>query len=98
MRLINKRLIAVIHDASMAGVALFLAILARYGFEKLPPVELIISWLAVFIGIAAAVFKLSGLGRGLWRFASLADLRAIILASIATVFAFVLVMFLATRL
>ncbi|MEP3048363.1 MAG: nucleoside-diphosphate sugar epimerase/dehydratase [Roseibium sp.] len=82
----------------MAGVALFLAILARYGFEKLPPVELIISWLAVFIGIAAAVFKLSGLGRGLWRFASLADLRAIILASIATVFAFVLVMFLATRL
>ncbi|MEP2703922.1 MAG: nucleoside-diphosphate sugar epimerase/dehydratase [Roseibium sp.] len=82
----------------MSGLALFFAIAARYGLENMPPVEMIGSWVALFIGISAIVFKFSGLGRGLWRFASLADLRAIVIASTISIVVFVLCLFLTTRL
>ncbi len=98
MNTINKRLIAVLHDAGMSGLALFLAIVARYGTESFPDVELVASWVALFTLVSAVVFRLMGLGRGLWRFASLADLRAIVMASTATIVLFVICLFVITRL
>lgn len=98
MNFLNKRLIAILHDASMSGFALFLAIAARYGFDNLPPTDRILAWVTIFVAISVVVFKLMGLGRGLWRFASLADLRAIVIASLACVVIFVLSLFVITRL
>lgn len=98
MRFLNKRLVAIVHDAVMSGLALFVAIVARYGIDYLPPAATITSWIAIFVAISAIVFKTMGLGRGLWRFASLADLRAIVLASLASIVIFVLFLFLVTRL
>ncbi|EFO34014.1 putative epimerase/dehydratase WbiI [Roseibium sp. TrichSKD4] len=98
MTLLNKRLIAVLHDALMSGLALALAIAARYGFNNLPPTEKYMGWVGLFVIISLIVFKLSGLGRGLWRFASLADLRAIVIAATATISVFVICLFLISRL
>ncbi|QDG74927.1 nucleoside-diphosphate sugar epimerase/dehydratase [Labrenzia sp. PHM005] len=98
MKFLNKRLIAIIHDAFMSGLALFMAIVARYGIDYLPPSQTIAAWIAIFVVISAIVFKFMGLGRGLWRFASLADLRAIVIASLASIVIFVLCLFLVTRL
>lgn len=98
MTLLNKRLIAVLHDALMSGLALALAIAARYGFNNLPPTEKYMGWVGLFVLISLIVFKLSGLGRGLWRFASLADLRAIVIATTATIVVFVICLFLISRL
>ena len=95
---INKRSIAIVHDAAMSGLSLFLAIVARYGIEDLPSAEKISIWVVVFSVISAIVFKISGLGRGLWRFASLADLRAIVLASTIAVLVFLIMFFMTTRL
>ena len=98
MTVINKRLIAIVHDACMSGFALWLAIITRYGFDDMPPSDTVLSWVAIFVCISAIVFKVLGLGRGLWRFASLADLRAIFIATSATVLIFLVVLFLITRL
>ena len=98
MNTINKRLIAVVHDAGMSGLALFLAIVARYGTKSFPDTELVASWVALFVLVSAIVFRLMGLGRGLWRFASLADLRAIVMASTAAILLFIICLFAIIRL
>ncbi|WP_395173092.1 polysaccharide biosynthesis protein [Roseibium alexandrii] len=98
MNFLNKRLIAILHDAFMSGLALFAALVARYGIDHLPPAPTVAAWIAIFVAISAIVFKFMGLGRGLWRFASLADLRAIVVASLISIVIFVLVLFLITRL
>lgn len=98
MKFLNKRLVAIVHDAFMSGLALFTAIVARYGIDYLPPMQTIAPWIAIFVVISAVVFKFLGLGRGLWRFASLADLKAIVIASTASIIIFVLCLFLITRL
>lgn len=98
MSVLNKRLIAILHDAGMAGLALFLAIAARYGFENLPAPDMFTAWLAIFVVISALTFKILGLGRGLWRFASFSDLRTIVIASSVAIVVFVLCLFLITRL
>ena len=93
-----KRLFASTHDAVMAGAALLIALLARYGIEDLPPREMIVSWTLSFMAIAVIVFRLFGLGRGMWRFASITDLRAIVLAASATIVVFMIALFLFNRL
>lgn len=98
MTLLNKRLIAILHDALMSGVALSLAIAARYGFDNLPPTDKFLQWVGLFVAISLVVFKLAGLGRGLWRFASLADLKAIVIATTATIAVYVICLFLVSRL
>ena len=51
-----------------------------------------------FCVISAAVFFLFGVHRGVWRFASLSDLRNIVLASTTSMLVFLLAMFLVDRL
>ncbi|MEP3427984.1 MAG: nucleoside-diphosphate sugar epimerase/dehydratase [Roseibium sp.] len=82
----------------MSGLALMLAIAARYGFEDLPAPEKLVQWIGLFVLISLVVFKFAGLGRGLWRFASLAELKAIVVATTATIVLFVICLFLISRL
>lgn len=89
---------ASVHDAIMAGVAMLIAIAGRYGIDHMPAPALVAAWTLAFAAIAALAFRLFGLGRGMWRFASITDLRAIVLASATTVIAFVVLLFLVNRL
>ncbi|WP_161140089.1 nucleoside-diphosphate sugar epimerase/dehydratase [Propylenella binzhouense] len=93
-----KRLAAGIHDIIAAGFSIALALLLRYGWQNLPPPSQIVTVVAVFAAIAAVAFWFFRLGRGIWRFASLTDLRNIVLASTVTVVAFLILMFLVNRL
>lgn len=93
-----KRLFASAHDAVMAGLALLVALVARYGLEELPPRDLIAGWTLSFMVIAIIVFRLFGLGRGMWRFASITDLRAIVMAASVTIVLFMIALFLFNRL
>ncbi|GGK20310.1 polysaccharide biosynthesis protein [Salinarimonas ramus] len=93
-----KRLLASVHDVVMAGLAMTIALAARYGLDDLPDTGLAIGWVAGTMAIAAVVFRLFGLGRGMWRFASITDLRAIVLATATTLVVFVIALFLVNRL
>ena len=53
---------------------------------------------ALFVAVAAASFLVTGLYRGLWRYASLNDLVAILKAATLAIFLFMLLGFVMTRL
>ncbi|MBK8908421.1 MAG: polysaccharide biosynthesis protein [Rhodospirillales bacterium] len=84
----------------MAGVSFLLAMVLRVGdeiFLFFPPVTLVQATL-VFTAIAAVTFLATNLYRGVWRYASLPDLMAILRAATITIALFLLVLFLWTRL
>ncbi len=93
-----KRLLAMTHDTAMAALALWLALNFRYEFSGLPRAETLWPAVAAYAVIAAIVFRLLGLGRGMWRFASLTDLRTIVTASAIITAAFLTLMFVVNRL
>ena len=77
-RISGRGLIAYFHDIVMSGVAFALALYLRLGddiflYAANPMVEAGI----LFMSISAVVFWLSGLYRGVWRYASMNDLLAI---------------------
>jgi len=76
-----RRLIAIIHDLAAIIVAWWLAYLFRFNFD-IPPSHLasLKETLPWVIPIQAAAFLWFGLYRGIWRYASLPDLRRILLA------------------
>src|SRR3989339_897820 len=87
MKLINKTasnlrtVLAMLHDFVAAGVAWALAYLLRFNFD-LPAnfaaeLELTLIWV---VPLQMAIFWQFGLYRGIWRYASTADLRRIVLA------------------
>ncbi|WP_208997493.1 polysaccharide biosynthesis protein [Pannonibacter phragmitetus] len=94
----TKQLLARLHDVIMAGLAMTIALLARYDLQSLPPMSRLAWWVLSFAAIAGVMFALFGLGRGIWRFASLSDLRSIVLSSTAAIFAFLILHFLVDRL
>lgn len=93
----KKRALASLHDVVMAGLAMTLALGARYGFDEIDNEQSLV-WIGAFMAISAVAFRIFGLGRGMWRFASITDLRAIVLATTVAVLAFLVVMFVLTRL
>jgi O-antigen biosynthesis protein WbqV len=93
-----KRSLASLHDIAMAAIAFFLAMMLRYGADYMPPLHQLAIPVGIFTLAAAIVFRIFGLGRGIWRFASLTDLRVIVVATTVTVFAFLVAMFLINRL
>ena len=93
-----KIIFARIHDVAMAGIAMLIAVCARYGLESLPASQKVATWVFLTAAIAALVFYLFGLGRGMWRFASISDAKAIFTASAASILLFLIVMFLINRL
>lgn len=76
-----RTLIAVIHDFVAVAVAWWLAYLFRFNFEipsaSLAIAQEILPWI---VFIQASIFLWMGLYRGLWRYASLPDLKRIFVA------------------
>jgi FlaA1/EpsC-like NDP-sugar epimerase len=91
--------IAYAHDLIMAALSFLLSVYLRladdyssYDFNQVLPI------CAIFTIICAIVFRVSGLYRGVWRYASITDLWAITKAVSFVILIFAFVMFLWTRL
>ncbi len=95
----RRAIFAFLHDVVMAGLSFVLALYLRLGDEMLAKdPRLTILYGVSFTLIAAVIFLLTGLYRGVWRYASLPDLFNIARAATLTELVFLPVMFLATRL
>src|SRR5438067_2128931 len=96
----NRRaLLAFLHDVTIAAVSIVASLYLRLGNGILDyEPKLTVIYVAGFTLIAAGVFLLTGLYRGIWRFASLPDLFNITRAVSLTVLVFLPVMFVLTRL
>jgi FlaA1/EpsC-like NDP-sugar epimerase len=95
----RRALLAFLHDVAMAALSFALALFLRLG-EAITQYEphLMLLYGGVFTGIAAVVFLVTGLYRGIWRYASLPDLFNIARAATLTELIFLPVMFVLTRL
>ena len=95
----RRALLAFAHDVAMAALSLVASLYLRIGNDILDyEPKLTAIYVAGFTLIAAGVFLLTGLYRGIWRFASLPDLFNITRAVSLTVLVFLPVMFVLTRL
>lgn len=78
---IPKRLLALVHDLGAIGICWMMAYWLRFNMEVPDAVMSgIFSSYLLLLAIHAPVYWLMGLYRGIWRYASLMDLRRIILA------------------
>jgi FlaA1/EpsC-like NDP-sugar epimerase len=92
-------LLAFGHDVAMAALSFALALYLRLGADMLgDEPRLTVLYGIAFTAIAAAVFLVTGLYRGIWRYASLPDLFNIARAATLSELVFLPVMFLFTRL
>jgi FlaA1/EpsC-like NDP-sugar epimerase len=96
----NRRAqLAFLHDVVMAALSVVLSLYLRLGSEIVSyEPRLTALYIASFTAIAAGVFLMTGLYRGIWRYASLPDLFNIVRAVTSTVLIFLPVMFVLTRL
>jgi FlaA1/EpsC-like NDP-sugar epimerase len=95
----RRAFLAFLHDIVMAALSLVISLFLRLGGGILsyePRLTLI--YVGGFTLIAAAVFLLTGLYRGIWRYASLPDLFNIVRAATLSILIFLPAMFLVTRL
>ena len=93
-----KNALLIANDILIAGFALLVAFFLRYNLYLPPDIGTVGVYTAIFCAISAVFFFLFGVHRGVWRFASVSDLRNIALASTVSMLAFLLVMFLVDRL
>jgi len=95
----HRPTLAYLHDLVMTAAALVLAMYLRTGDSfatlYLPMTGL---GLMVLLPVASLVFRLFGLYRGIWRYASIADLRQLTKAVTTVVALFVVAVFLVNRL
>ena len=94
----SKSQLAFLHDILMAGLCLGLAMYMRvgdlaFGFYA----SVVLYGTPVFMLIAAISFRAVGMYRGIWRYASIADLMAIARAVTLAVLVFVFVTMLVSR-
>ena len=73
--------LAMLHDVAAAGAAWTLAFWLRFNLD-MPPyyVPMLLGTLPIVVPLQAIVFWAFGLYRGIWRYASLHDLRSIVIA------------------
>jgi FlaA1/EpsC-like NDP-sugar epimerase len=91
--------IALAHDTAMAALSFPLALYLRLGRSFAWQTEpYLFTGLALFTAIAATVFVATGLYRGVWRYASMMDMVAILRAVAMTLLLFLPVLFLVNRL
>ncbi len=91
--------LAALHDSVMAAISFVAALYLRLGDDFLPQTSgFLLEATVMFTAIATVTFMTMGLYRGVWRYASLNDLIAILKAVTVAVTLFTMVMFLATRL
>ncbi len=95
----RRALLAFLHDVAMAAVSFALALYLRVGDDILgyEPRKMVL-YGSAFTAIAAAVYLVTGLYRGIWRYASMPDLFNIVRAVTLTVLIFLAVMFVFARL
>ena len=95
----RRSFFAFAHDVAMAALSFALSFYLRVGddFLRFDP-RLTILYGVSFTAVAAVVFLVTGLYRGIWRYASLPDLFNIARAATLTVLIFLPAMFLVTRL
>ncbi|WP_029007364.1 nucleoside-diphosphate sugar epimerase/dehydratase [Azospirillum halopraeferens] len=87
------------HDLLMTGVAFVVALYLRVGGLAFTDyAEALALGAPLMMVVSAVVFRLFGLYRGIWRYASMPDLVQLLRAVSAAVLIFVLAMFLLTRL
>ena len=90
---------AFLHDIVMAGASFSLALYLRVGESVFNyPEGFILSGTILFVLVCAPVFWMTGMYRGVWRYASLNDLMTITRGVTIAILVFLLVLFLATRL
>jgi len=94
-----RQIVAFLHDLVMAAAAFMIALLLRLGNEAWASVMTTL-WPAMlmFTAVCGLVFLSIGLYRGVWRYASMNDLVAIIKAVSLSLAVFLPVTFLVTRL
>ena len=87
------------HDLAMAALSFLLSFYLRVG-DSLPSYswKLIAGYDLAFAAIAGAVFWWTGLYRGIWRYASLPDMLALLRAVTIVMLLFFPAMFVVTRL
>jgi len=96
----NRRAVfAYLHDIAMAALSFVVSLYLRLGGEVVGyQPRLTAIYIASFTLIAAGVYLLTGLYRGIWRYASLPDLYNIARAVSLTILIFLPLMFVLTRL
>lgn len=95
----KRQLLVVTHDIAAAAIAFCVAFYLRFNFE-IPPyyMEVMLELMPVILVIQAITFRYFGLYKGIWRFASIPDLRRIALATGAAALAFPTLLFMWHRL
>jgi FlaA1/EpsC-like NDP-sugar epimerase len=94
-----KTALAFSHDCAAAALAFFLGMLLRHGEGiALVPWQHLVGNSLLFTAISGAVFLLTGLYRGIWAYASVRDLAAILRAVSLAVLIYLPTAFLLTRL
>jgi O-antigen biosynthesis protein WbqV len=99
MKITSRAFATFVHDIVMAALSFILSFYLRVGGDitQYSP-GLLASYDLAFAVTAAVIFRWSGLYRGIWRFASLPDLIALLRAVTLIILVFFPVMFLVTRL
>jgi FlaA1/EpsC-like NDP-sugar epimerase len=96
---LDRARIAFLHDVIMAAASFPLSIYLRLGDSTMTEAQdYLLPGTALFAAIAAVVFKLSRMHRGIWRYASLDDLVAITKTVTLAILIFLPLLFLVTRL
>jgi FlaA1/EpsC-like NDP-sugar epimerase len=96
----NRRAVfAYVHDLAMVALSFVISLYLRLGGEVVGyKPQLMAFYIISLTLIAAIVYRLTGLYRGIWRYASLPDLYNIVRAVSLTILIFLPVMFVLTRL
>ena len=98
---IRRAINAFVHDVFMAALSFAIAVVLRMGDESLLAVnesQSLLLALGLFTVVSAGVFWFMGLYRGIWRYASLNDVLAIVKAVTLAILVFSAVTFMVTRL
>lgn len=95
---VDRRLLAYTHDILMAALSFGLSLYLRVGEDFLAYLPSFWPGLILFAVIAAVSYRVFGMNSGVWRYASLRDLLAVMRAVTATILVFLLCMFMITRL
>ncbi|HEY3918862.1 MAG TPA: nucleoside-diphosphate sugar epimerase/dehydratase [Stellaceae bacterium] len=99
MKVTSRAFATFVHDIIMAALSFILSFYLRVGADIVHyPLSLLATYDLAFAATAAVIFRWSGLYRGIWRFASLPDLLALLRAVTLIILIFFPVMFMVTRL
>jgi FlaA1/EpsC-like NDP-sugar epimerase len=96
---LSRQLVAYTHDLAMAAASFVISLGLRLGHDTLDylTTDVLIA-LGLFTVVCGVVFRYVGLYRGIWRYASLNDVEAIVRAATLSILVFLAVTFLITRL